>query len=88
MISLKRSSLLLFGLLLTVFIAACSNPLSGNTTTGEYNTTRTTNRTTTKQHIGKGYSFSRYGKTSNMPSTTQWLTLPQPLKRTITWVHK
>jgi predicted lipoprotein with Yx(FWY)xxD motif len=60
MISLKRSSLLLFGLLLTVFFAACSNPLSGNTTTGN---TTTTNTTTTK-------TTSSYGKTSSMTSTT------------------
>ncbi|HEY5001708.1 MAG TPA: hypothetical protein VII61_01055 [Ktedonobacteraceae bacterium] len=60
MISLKRSSLLLFGLLLTVFFAACSNPLSGNTTTGS---TTTTNTTTTK-------TTSSYGKTSSMTSTT------------------
>jgi len=55
MISLKRSSLLLLGLLLTVFFAACSNPLSGNTTTGSTTTTNTT---------------SSYGKTSSMTSTT------------------
>ncbi len=68
MISLKRSSLLLFGLLLTVFIAACSNPLSGNTTTGSTTTTNTTNTTTasTKNNAAP----SRYGKTSNMTSAT------------------
>jgi predicted lipoprotein with Yx(FWY)xxD motif len=60
MISLKRSSLLLFGLLLTVFFAACSNPLSGNTTTGSTTTTKTTTTKTT----------SSYGKTSSMTSTT------------------
>jgi predicted lipoprotein with Yx(FWY)xxD motif len=60
MLSLKRSSLLLFGLLLTVFFAACSNPLSGNTTTGS---TTTTNTATTK-------TTSSYGKTSSTTSTT------------------
>jgi predicted lipoprotein with Yx(FWY)xxD motif len=60
MLSLKRSSLLLFGLLLTVFVAACSNPLSGNATTGSTNTTNTTTTKTT----------SSYGKTSSTTSTT------------------
>ena len=63
MISLKRSYLPLFGLLLTVFFAACSNPLSGNTTTGS---TTTTNTTTTKN----SGTTSSYGKTSSMTSTT------------------
>jgi predicted lipoprotein with Yx(FWY)xxD motif len=63
MLSLKRSSLLLFGLLLTVFFAACSNPLSGNATTGSTNTTTTTTTTATK-------TTSSYGKTSSTTSTT------------------
>ena len=43
MVSLKRFSLLLFGLLLTVFIAACSNPMSNSTTTGSNTTANNTN---------------------------------------------
>ena len=65
MISLKRSSLLLFGLLLTVFIASCSNPLSANTTTGS-TTTANTNSASTANNTAP----SRYGKTSNMTSAT------------------
>lgn len=64
MVSLKRSSLLLFGLLLTVFIAACSNPLSGNTsTTGS---TTTNNTTTAKSNA----TSTGYGKTSAMTTST------------------
>lgn len=68
MLSLKRSSLLLFGLLLTVFIAACSNPLSGNTSTGSTSTgnTTTNNTTTAKSNA----TSTGYGKTSAMTKST------------------
>ena len=68
MLSLKRSSLLLFGLLLTVFLAACSNPLSSNTSTGS-----TTQSNITMQNTTPAKSNATpmgYGKTPAMKSST------------------
>src|ERR1700681_2609513 len=66
MVSLKRFSLLLFGLLLTVFIAACSNPLSGNTTTGSNTTTNNT----------RGYGNSSGMATPTMAAQNNKMTTP------------
>ncbi len=58
MVSLKHLPLLLFGLLLTVFIAACSSPFSNNTTTGS---------TTANNNNGSAMS---YGNTSAKATPT------------------
>ncbi|MBV9710499.1 MAG: hypothetical protein JO011_06270 [Ktedonobacteraceae bacterium] len=64
MVSLKRFSLLLFGLLLTVFIAACSNPMSSNTTT----TGSTNNGSNTMANNSNGNGS--YGNSSGMATPT------------------
>ncbi len=79
MVSLKRFSLLLFGLLLTVFVAACSNPLSGNTantgstTTGSNTTTNTTSGSTKTYGNSAGMATptsSTMGKSNTMATPT------------------
>ncbi len=76
MLSLKRPSLFLFGLLLTVFFAACSNPLSGNTTTG--NTNNTNNTMTAKSNNA---TTTGYGKTSGMTPSTPMAKSTMPAQK-------
>jgi predicted lipoprotein with Yx(FWY)xxD motif len=65
MVSFKRFSLLLCGLLLTVFLAACSNPMSSNTTTTG-NTTAGSNTSATNNNA----KTTGYGNTSTMAKPT------------------
>jgi predicted lipoprotein with Yx(FWY)xxD motif len=72
MISLKRFSLLLFGLLLTVFIAACGT----TTTTTESTTTTTTKNTTSGNTMGYGNASAK--ATPTMAAKTSAVTKATP----------
>lgn len=72
MISLKRFSLLLCGLLLTVFIAACGT----TTTTTESTTTTTTKNTTSGNTMGYGNASAK--ATPTMAAKTSAVTKATP----------